>query len=438
MPARSAEGSIWRSGIVLAGGAQRLGHYGIRSLLILYLINNLKLSGQQAGQVYGLFYGSFFVTAILGGVLGSSRRGYSWAGSLGLGLMLAGHVGLFLEKPTVTMLALGIYTIGFGLFDTSLNVAIARRYEEERLRDSAYTVLYTAINIGAAIGPVLFGYLAQGMGARYSFLLGGMWPLLGYWLFQRGTRQTEVSASPRGSETTDGERLGPIGDDEAEKSSHKRWLFLAILGLTGIVFAAVFDQLGSSVTLLAQGYVRRNIGSIEIPAGYVQSINPLFVILLGPIFALVMKHKRHAGRQWSRVAILAMGLLLLGGGFGILSLAASGIGPAGDHATVSWVWVSLAIFLATLGELAFAPIALSLVSGLAAPRHQAFTVGAWTAVYGIGSYLSGAVTGFMESFGRFSLYWGISAVACWAVALLLWTTARTVHPAVMEIAAEAE
>src|SRR4051812_36739343 len=111
MPTRAAERSIWRSGIVLSGAAQRLGHYGIRSLLILYLINDLRLSGQQAGQVYGLFYGSFSLTAILGGVMGSSRRGYGWTGSLGLGLMVAGHVGLFLEQPAVTMLALAIYTI---------------------------------------------------------------------------------------------------------------------------------------------------------------------------------------------------------------------------------------------------------------------------------------------------------------------------------------
>jgi MFS family permease len=88
--------------------------------------------------------------------------------------------------------------------------------------------------------------------------------------------------------------------------------------------------------------------------------------------------------------------------------------------------------------LAFAPIALSLVSGLATPRHQAFMVGAWTAVWGIGAYLSGTVAGVMESFGRFSLYWGISAVACCAVALLLWTTARTVAPGRVKIAAEAE
>jgi POT family proton-dependent oligopeptide transporter len=408
-----------------------LGHYGIRSLLFLYLINDLKLSGQQAGQIYGLFYGSFAVTAILGGVLGSSRFGYGRAGSLGLALMVAGHVGLFLEEPAVTMLALASYTLGYGLFDTNLNVAIARRFEDGQLRDSAYTVLYTAINIGAAMGPVLFGYLALSMGARYGFLLGGLWPLIGCWLFRRSTRRGEMAGLSERWKPTQEERPGPVADREAEGASHRRWLFLATLGLAGIVFASVFDQLGSSVTLLTQEHVRRAIGSFEVPAGFVQSINPLFVILLGPIFALVMQHERY--RQLSRTAVLAIGLLLLGGGFGILSLAAIGVGPAGDHATVSWGWVSLAIFLVTLGELAFAPIALSLVSALATPRHQAVLVGLWTSVWGIGAYLSGTVAGDIESFGRFSMYWGIAAAACSTMALLLWTTARTARPVVMAL-----
>lgn len=418
MPTRSAGASIWRSEIILAGAVQRLGHYGIRSLLILYLISDLKLSGQEAGQVYGLFYGSFAVTAILGGILGSSRRGYSWAGSLGLVLMLAGHVGLFLDNFTVTLVGLAIYTIGFGMFDTNLNVAIARRYEEERLRDSAYTVLYTVINIGAAIGPVLFGYLAHRMGPRYCFLIGGMWPLLAYWLFLRGTRESATALSSQSSATKEAAQLAQSAAGEV-RASRRFWRFVVFLSLAGIIFASVFDQLGSSVTLLTDEHVRRNIGSFEMPAGYVQAINPLFVVLLGPVFAAVMGRMQSA---LSRTGILVMGLLLLGGGFGVLALAASGVGPTSVGATVSLVWVCVAILLATLGELAFAPIALSVVSGLAPVRRQAFVVGAWTSVYGVGAYLSGTVAGLMESSSRFALYWAISAAACGAVALFLWTS----------------
>jgi POT family proton-dependent oligopeptide transporter len=216
-------------------------------------------------------------------------------------------------------------------------------------------------------------------------------------------------------------------DDDGEKPLLKNWLFLTIFALTGIVFATVFDQLGSSVTLLVQEHVRRVIGSFEFSAGYTQSINPLLVIMLGPVFALAMKHKIPNKLHLSRTTILVLGALFLGGGFAVLSLATLGVGVAGDRTTVSWIWVFLAIFLSTVGELMFAPIALSLVSGLGAARHQSFLVGAWTAVNGIGSYLSGTMAGIMESLGLFSLYLGISAVACWVVAILFWITSRTVY-----------
>ena len=309
-PQKSTETSIWKSGVILSGALQRLSHYGIRSLLILYLINNLHLSAQYAGQVYGLFYGSFFLTAILGGILGSAR-GYKQAGSLGLILMLAGHIGLFLNNPTVTIVALAVYTIGFGLFDTNLSVAVARVYAEERLRDSAYTVLYTAINIGAAIGPLLFGYLALHMGARYSFLFGGIWPLLAFFLFWKSARSNTTSTA----EDTGKPSAATPSTHAAEV--HGRWLFIAVLGLTGIVFAAVFDQLGSSVMLLAQKYVQRDVGFTVLPVGYILSINPIFVILLGPLFANFMKSTVSERPRWSQAELIALGVVFLGGGFGV-------------------------------------------------------------------------------------------------------------------------
>ncbi|WP_323122584.1 POT-type proton-dependent oligopeptide transporter [Burkholderia alba] len=419
-PSSPAKTSIWRSGIILSGALQRLGHYGIRSLLILYLIDSLHLPAQQAGQVYGLFYGSFFLTAILGGILGSAR-GYGSAGALGLLLMLAGHVGLFWGDSTVMIVALAVYTLGFGLFDTNLSVAVARVYTEERLRDSAYTVLYTAINIGAAIGPLLFGYLALRVGARYSFLLGGIWPLLAFWLFRTATRRHASSAVESGGKPATASSSPRAADSGSASSAHSPWLFIAVLGLAGIVFAAVFDQLGSSVTLLARRYVQRDLGFAVLPAGFVQSINPFFVILLGPLFATLMKGPA-SERRWSQAELLAIGVVFLGAGFGVLSLSTIGINGNGQDVMVSWIWVLLAIFLATIGELLFAPIAVSLVSGLAPPRRQALVVGVWTAVYGAGAYLSGTMAGLMESLGRFSLLLGVSAAACWAVALLLWVT----------------
>jgi POT family proton-dependent oligopeptide transporter len=427
MQPKMKESNIWTSGIIVAAALQRFGHYGMRSLLIVYLATDMKMSGQQAGQIYGLFYGSFFVTSLIGGVLGDSRRGYGWTGSVGLICILTGHVGLWLGGPAITMCALVIYTIGFGLFDPNLSVAVARRYHDERLRDSAYTVLYTSINIGATLGPLLFGYIALRTNARVSFLIGGLWPLLAFLSFNPATKKRIVTNSSQDIKETAGVGSVLHANTKTGKLSGRRWIIIGILGLAGIVFAAVFDQLGSSVTLLANRYVHRGVGSFTLPAGYVQSINPFFVILLGPLFALAMKHKQSSGEASGKAGILSLGMILLGSGFGVLALASSGIGHIGDHNTVKWTWIFLSIFLATVGELLFAPISFSLVAGLSPPGRQAVLMGVWSATYGIGAYLSGTMAGFMETFGTFSLFLGISASACWVAGAVLWTATRALH-----------
>jgi len=431
MPHKTTESYMWRSGIVIAAALQRFGHYGMRSLLIVYLTRGMKMSGQEAGQIYGLFYGSFFFTSLIGGTLGDSRLGYSWIGAIGLTCMVAGHIGLYAGGHFVTMCVLALYTIGFGLFDPNLSVAVARKHHDARSRDAAYTVLYTSINIGAMLGPLLFGFIAIRTDARLSFLLGGLWPLIALFTFRSATRDGSLSSSTGGTEETLRDNRVQHSTERGWRLSRRRTMTLVLLGLAGIVFAAVFDQLGSSVTLLTQEHVSRDVGSFKLPAGYVQSINPLFVIILGPLFALAAKHLQSSGQTLGRVGVLSLGILLVGSGFGVLALASSGIS---HHVTVKWVWIIVSIFLATVGELLFAPLALSLVASLSPPGRQSFLLGAWSATYGIGAYLSGTMAGLMNRFGAFSLFFGISAAACWVTGLLLWVAGRAVNTAALEVA----
>lgn len=422
--------NMWKSGVVMAAALQRCGHYGIRSVLIIYLVRDMKTSGQQAGQIYGLFYGSLFITSLIGGLLGDSKFGRGRSGSLGLMFMLAGNLGLSLGSRPGTMVALALYSIGFGLFDPNMNVAIAHKYvDREHLRDAAYTVLYTAINIGAMLGPLLFGYIALRINTRFAFFVGGLWPMTGFLLFNHATRN-EVVGTPSKDIVKDTDPCKePFASRNSANTYSKRLMSLTVLGLAGIVFFAVFDQLGSSVTLLAYKYVVRTIGSFELPAGYVQSINPFFVIFLGPLFSLAMKHRRPSRQNIGRIRMLSLGALVLGSSFGLLALASNGIGHAGPHNTVKWSWVLVSIFLATVGELLFAPISLSLAANLSPPRWQAFILGAWSATYGLGAYLSGTMSGLMAASGLFSRFFGISAAACFITGLLLWAAAYAINAA---------
>jgi POT family proton-dependent oligopeptide transporter len=414
------ESSMWKFGAIWASAFQRCGHYGIRSLLIIYLTAQMHLSFQEAGQVYGLFYGSLFFTSLLGGLLGDSRLGFSRAGSIGLILIFVGSVGLALQTPIATLFSLAVYSIGFGLFDPNLNLSISRKFpESEQLRSAAYTVLYTAINIGAMVGPFLFGYVALQFGVKFAFPLAGLLALIGCPLFRKATREGAFpKARGRDNETRKHDAQESPGNEHGASVS---WplISLSILAVIGIVFWAVFDQLGSSVTLLANEHVQRKFGSFVIPAGFVQSINPTFVILLGAPFSLVIKRrKRTLGEVEGGVRILSTGILLLGLGFGLLALA-----TRGGSQFIGWGWIVLPILCATVGELLFAPASLSLTASLSPPGRQAFILGAWSATYGLGAYLSGTMAGAMAAFGAFSMFFGISAAACAVIGVVLWLAA---------------
>jgi len=425
---RSGSASSVVRSLVAAAALQRFGHYGVRSLLIVYLTAHLRLSDHRAGQVYGLFYGSLFMTSLCGGYVGDRSRGYIWAGSIGLSLIVVGQFALAVGHTAVMAIALVLCSVGFGLFDTNMNAVIAKEYQDdERLREAAYTTLYIGINIGAMLGPVVCGYVAVNRTYTDGFMVAGVFTLMGLACYRRNgggritgmgrarSKPSVVSADPQGRSTA------------AAVTGMRPMMFIAAVAILGIIFWAVFDQLGSSVTLLVERFGRRRFGDIEIPAGYVQSINPLLVIILGPISSFFLKRKAVSETRRRNAGTLALGLLLLGSGFGLLSLGSRGVEAMGGRGSVGWIWVLSAIFLATIGELLFAPVALSVVAGSAAPERRAFILGAWSATFGVGAYVSGTMAGSMNSFRSLAAFFALSAGVCFLIGLVLFALLQPIQ-----------
>lgn len=407
------------SGVVTAAALQRFSYYSIRSILLIYLTTELRMSDYLAGQVYGVFYGSLFLTSLVGGLLGDTKLGYRFVGSLGLMFILVSHLCLALGTVSGTFVALVLYSVGFGLFDPNMNALVAERYQtNQRLRDSAYVILYIGINLGAMLGPLICGYVAAHISWKYSFLIGGFFSLIGLLLFAETIKehgQDQVYSYGRVNSID-------ASEDHPEKGVTARLAknpitIIGILTLLSITFWAVFDQLGSSVTLLVERYAPRNLGSFEVPASYVQSINPLLVITLGPLVSFVFKQKPCWLKSFRSVETLFSGIMLLGAGFGLLALGSIRLGGIEAQATISWMWILAAIALATLGELLFAPTSTSLVAGLSPKNRRALIMGAWSATFGVGAYLSGTMSGLMSTFTRVSNFFAISAGACWLVSL---------------------
>ncbi|HEX7313627.1 MAG TPA: MFS transporter [Pyrinomonadaceae bacterium] len=402
------------SGVVTAAALQRLGYYGIRAGLLIYLTDKLGVPDHLAGQVYGLFYGSLSLTSLVGGLLGDTRLGYRFVGALGLLLIFASHLCLAFGEVPGAVTALVLYSIGFGLFDPNMNAVVARIYRTDRdLRDAAYTILYSGINLGAMLGPVVCGYVALQINPRYGFLVGGLASLIGLLLF------ATVKSEDKDEPASDASAASVSIPKEKTDTSLAGRPFIVIGGLAvlAIIFWAVFDQLGSSVTLLVQRHVDRNVGSFEVPAGYVQSINPFLVVLLGPSLSLAFKRRASSSKRPRNMELLLSGLILLGVGFGLLALGSRGVGGQGTQATVGWLWILSTILLSTVGELLFAPASTSMVAGLSPEKRRAFIMGAWSATFGVGAYLSGTMSGLMSAFDNLQVFFAISAGACWLTAL---------------------
>jgi POT family proton-dependent oligopeptide transporter len=313
------------------------------------------------------------------------------------------------------------------LFDPNINAIVAQQCgDDQRRRDAAYRTIFIAMNVGAMLGPLICGYVALRMNARYGFVVGSLFSLLSFFSF-RSARRGFANSAAREQEKAIANSPGT----DRPASNARGWrgsqiLVLAMLGLLGIVFWAVYDQLGSSVTLLVERYVRRTFWSFETPAGYVQSINPFLVIILGPLFSLLINKSSGAQKRQGQSGALVLGLLLLGAGFGLLALGCRQVGNANAQHSVDWSWIWGAILLATLGELLFFPRSMSLAAELAPAGRRALVFGAWAATAGLGAYLSGTMAGFMNDFGRLSTFFGISAVVCFAMGLVFVISVPTV------------
>ncbi len=421
MPGRQSIFSAALPVIIGAAALQRSGHFGIKSLLIIYLTAAMKMPDHHAGQIYGLFYGSLFLSSLLGGVLGDRNHAYVKIGSFGLLLMLAGQAGLSLGNLWEIVLSLIISSVGFGMFDPNMNALIAQLCNDTQRRDATYRMLFVGINVGAMLGPLVCGYVAIKTNVRYGFVVGSLFSLLSLLLLR-------LMSTPVANLLSDQSAANAPRPPSAEQRKWRRpFVALATLGLLGIVFWAVYDQLGSSVTLLAERYVRRTFWSFEVPAGYVQAINPFLVILLGPLFSLLIKQGPVAERRAAQHGTMLLGLLLLGAGFSLLAAGSREVGVAGTGHAVGWGWVWVAILFATAGELLFVPRSMSLAATLAPTGRRALVFGVWSATAGLGAYISGTMAGFMNDFSSLSVFFWVSAVMCFATGLFFFIIMRAVE-----------
>ncbi len=412
---------------------ERFSYYGMRALLIFYLTKHWLYSDEQAGVIYGAYTALVYITPVVGGYLADRYLGQRKAVLFGAVLLTMGHFFMAFEgeaavghigNPVINIfwLALALIIVGSGFLKANISVIVGQLYPRtDTRRDGAYTIFYMGINLGAALGALLCGYIGETHGWGYGFGLAGIGMLLGLGVFMWGrpllmgrgeppkllAKATEWKIYAIGTglvaicwwlvqnQAMVGWLLGAFGlllmlyvlfTAATKLSAEERDRIFAAMFLisTSIIFWALFEQAGSSLNLFTDRHVDRG----EVPASVFQSINSIYIILLAPFFAAAWTWAGRKGAEPSAPMKFGLGVVQVGLGFLVLVWGARSVGL---DVPTPVIFIFLVYLLHTTGELCLSPVGLSAMNRLAPTHMASLIMGVWFFASATGNYAAGRI-----------------------------------------------
>ena len=369
---------------------ERFSFYGMRALIVLYMVQHLMYSTQQAGNIYGLYTGLVYLTPLIGGYLADRYFGQRKCIATGALLMVVGLFLLAFGPKSLFLLSLFFMIIANGFFKSNISSVLGLLYgNDNEKKDSAFTIFYMGINLGAFFSPLVCGTLAVKFGFEYGFAAAGIGMLIGfilYKLFEHKLLGDSGLYPVTKTQTKENEIV------ETDINSKKRFMSLLVLMLFTIPFWISFEQAGSSLTLFAEYSTNRTFFGYEIPTEYFQSLNPLFIITLAPLISVLWGALRKRAKEPTSVEKFAIALFLISIAYIVLAFA----GHLSLTSLVSPLWLVLGYFIMTVAELCLSPIGLSLVSKLAPRKFLSLTMGCWFLTSFLGNLIAGVWSGNYE------------------------------------------
>lgn len=420
---------------------ERFSYYGMRALLILYLTKHWLYSESKASVIYGAYAALVYITPVIGGYLADRYLGQRKAVLFGAVLLTFGHFLMAFEGQggqqdatiNIFWLALAFIIVGSGFLKANISVIVGQLYSRTDIRrDPAYTIFYVGINLGAAGGAIIAGILGEVYGWAYGFGAAGFGMLAGLVVFVCG----KPLLMGKG-ESSNPERLKvPIMGIKFEWLLYAGsfagvglvWVLIQYQSLVGgllliagviligyvlytavfklpkedrdrifaalylifgsILFWALFEQAGSSLNLFTDRAVDRQMLGFEVPASVFQSINAIYIVLLGPVFALLWMALAKRGLEPSAPAKFGLGVIQLGAGFLVL---VAGVTAAGTGNLTPVVFIFLIYLLHTTGELCLSPVGLSAMNRLSPAHLASLIMGTWFFASATGNFAAGLI-----------------------------------------------
>lgn len=389
---------------------ERFSYYGMRALLVYYMMKQLAFTQGHASQIYGLYTGLVYFTPLLGGILADRALGQRKTVIVGAVLMAMGHFAMAFQSLFFPALLLLI--LGNGAFKPNISTQVGSLYPlGDPRRDRAFSIFYVGINLGAFFSPLVCGTLGERWGWHYGFGAAGVGMVIGLLIYLAGRRW--LAPDVRAQIRVEVRKVDPVTD----RQEKNRILALVAMCLVSIAFWAVYEQQGNTIALWADTDTDRHIFGWEFPASWVQSLNPAFIFACTPLIMTFWKWQSRSRREPSAMSKMAIGCLLLSSGFAVMIPAANL--QAASGVPVSMLWLVASTLLITLGELYLSPVGLSLVTKLAPARMVSMMMGIWFLSSFVGNSAAGFLGNYWEKIPKETFFMVMAAIAFAAAVAIL-------------------
>ncbi|MEV6686787.1 peptide MFS transporter [Streptomyces sp. NPDC053429] len=415
---------------------ERFSYYGMRALLVYYLVSGgadaatgsqgggLAMTAATTTAIYSVYVSMVYLMAMPGGWFGDRIWGARKTVAIAGFVIMAGHLSLALPGQAMFFLGLILVAAGSGLLKANISTMVGHLYDgpEDPRRDGGFTLFYIGINLGAFVAPLVVGTVGKEHNWHLGFALAAVGMGLGLTQFLLGTKHLSPKSSLVPNPLTPEERkavltkvvLAVVGiavfygavvglgmytlnwalvpltlagliipiavltrikrdkdlsGAEQSKMTAYIWFFIA-----AAVFWMIYDQGGSTLSLFADDKTAGTVFGFGFSATWYQSLNPLFVMALAPVFAWLWLWLARKNQEPNTIVKFAMGLVLIGASFFVFIIP---MNMAGGDVKVSPLWLVSIYMIQTIGELCVSPVGLSVTTKMAPQKYASQMMGVW-------------------------------------------------------------
>ncbi|MCX5391088.1 oligopeptide:H+ symporter [Streptomyces sp. NPDC006482] len=415
---------------------ERFSYYGMRALLVLYLVSGgvdaatgsqgggLAMTAATATAIYSVYVSMVYLMAMPGGWFGDRVWGARKTVAIAASVIMLGHVSLAIPGQAMFFVGLALVAVGSGLLKANISTMVGHLYKgaDDPRRDGGFTLFYIGINLGAFFAPLVIGTVGEKVNWHLGFALAAVGMGLGLAVFLAFGKTLNPKSSEVPNPLSATERKAVITKvaviavviavfygavvalgmytlnwamvpitlagliipvavlarikrdkdlDAGEKSrvTGYIWFFVA-----AAIFWMIYDQGGSTLSLFADSKTADTIFGLGFPATWYQSLNPLFVMALAPVFAWLWLWLARKNQEPNTIVKFAMGLVLVGASFFVFIVP---MNMAGDGTKVSPMWLVTIYMIQTIGELCLSPVGLSVTTKMAPKKYASQMMGVW-------------------------------------------------------------